>query len=374
MKNILLAVTGLSPQVITETLYALHQNQQKVDAIHVITTRDGKEMIYAHLLGGKDGHYYKYMEEYGMDPAGIDFGYKNIHVIKDENGIEIPDISDEQDNERLLRLCLEITFELTKDPDTAVFFSIAGGRKTMSACLSVAVQMYGRAQDRMYHVLVSPEFENNKDFFYPPKESKLIELRDKNGNPVFKETKYARVNLIHIPFVSIRNQLSPEMLNKPMDPATLMLSLIKEPKSHLTVNLITRKIIYKGIELDMMPSWLAIYTFFVKTKKDCTKDTSECGSCIDCFLDIQGIYQSQDKITELYRRISGTRSITDMSKGGVTDLSQENFNMYKGKIKSAILNRFGSYALNELEIASIGTRPNTRYGIKLDKSRMEIVY
>ena len=43
MKNILLAVTGLSPQVITETLYALHQINRRVDAIHVITTRDGKE-------------------------------------------------------------------------------------------------------------------------------------------------------------------------------------------------------------------------------------------------------------------------------------------------------------------------------------------
>ncbi len=38
MKNTLLAVTGLSPQVITETLYALHQNNRKVDGIHVITT------------------------------------------------------------------------------------------------------------------------------------------------------------------------------------------------------------------------------------------------------------------------------------------------------------------------------------------------
>lgn len=47
MKNILLAVCGLTPQVITETLYALHQDQRKVDAIHVITTRNGKEKIYA---------------------------------------------------------------------------------------------------------------------------------------------------------------------------------------------------------------------------------------------------------------------------------------------------------------------------------------
>ncbi|MBW2021016.1 MAG: TIGR02584 family CRISPR-associated protein, partial [Deltaproteobacteria bacterium] len=47
MKNILLAVTGLSPQVITETLFALHQQNRTVDAIHIITTRQGKEKINA---------------------------------------------------------------------------------------------------------------------------------------------------------------------------------------------------------------------------------------------------------------------------------------------------------------------------------------
>ena len=91
MKNILLAVTGLSPQVIPETLFALHQNNKKVDAIHVITTRDGKEEIFANLLAGSNGHYYRYIEEYGIDPTSINFEHRNIHVIADNNNIEIPD-------------------------------------------------------------------------------------------------------------------------------------------------------------------------------------------------------------------------------------------------------------------------------------------
>jgi len=159
MKHILLAVTGLSPQVITETLFALHQNGQRVDAIHVITTRDGKEMIYAHLLSGKSGHYCRYLEEYGVEHSSIDFGPQNIHAVSDEHGVEIPDITTEYDNERLLKKCLELTFRFTAQKDTAVFFSVAGGRKTMSSCLTLAAQMYGRPQDRIYHVLVSPEFE-----------------------------------------------------------------------------------------------------------------------------------------------------------------------------------------------------------------------
>lgn len=44
MKIVMLAVTGLRAQVITETLYALNYSSRRyLDAIHVITTRDGKE-------------------------------------------------------------------------------------------------------------------------------------------------------------------------------------------------------------------------------------------------------------------------------------------------------------------------------------------
>ena len=159
MKNILLAVSGLSPQVITETLYVLHQNGQSVEAVHVITTREGKDKIFAELFAGGDGQYYRYLEEYGIDPASLNFDHQNIHAITDEFGAELKDIATECDNERLLKKCLELAFYFTKDHDTAVLFSVAGGRKTMSVCLTLAAQMYGRPQDRLYHVLVSPEFE-----------------------------------------------------------------------------------------------------------------------------------------------------------------------------------------------------------------------
>jgi len=374
MKTVLLAVCGLSPQIITETLYALYQSNRHVNAIHIITTRDGKEKIFSELFAGKSGHYYRYLEEYGIDPATIDFGHRNIHVITDDHGIEIPDIINESHNEQLLKKCMELTFHFTKDPETAVFFSVAGGRKTMSSCLTLAAQMYGRPQDRLYHVLVSPEFENNRDFFYPPKKSQTIELRDNQGQPFFKETKFAQVNLIHIPFVSVRDNLSGDFLKEPKDPGTLALSLIKEETFQLTVNLISGKIVYKKIEHDMMPAHLSLYAFFAMQKKNCLKEVETCGSCIDCFLDIQSIYEKQEQISDLYKRVSGSRLLEEMSDTGITGLSADNFNTYKAKIKSNLLGRFGPYALTELEIASKEKRPNTRYGIMMDRGRIEIVY
>ena len=374
MKNILLAVAGLNPQVITETLYVLHQSNRCVDTIHVITTRDGKEKIYAELFSGKTGHYYRYLNEYSIAPSTIDFSQQNIHVITDEHGIEIPDIINESDNEHLLKKCLELAFHFTKDPETAVFFSVAGGRKTMSSCLTLAVQMYGRPQDRLYHVLISPEFESNRDFFYPPKESCTIELKDKQGQLFYKETRYAQVNLIHIPFVSVREQLSTNLLKEPKDPGSLLLSLIREEKVRLIINLIARKVICGATELDMMPARLALYSFFAIQKKNCTMETESCGNCLECFIDIQTVLDKQVQITDLYKRMSGSRPLDEMSDTGITNLNTDNFNSYKSKIKENLQRRFGPYALKELEIASVGTRPNKSYGILMDKAKIEIVY
>lgn len=169
MKNILLAVVGLTPQVITETLFSLHQQNKHIDTIHIITTRRGKEIINANLLSPTDGKYYEYLREYEIDPHSISFGFDYVHTVTDAGGTEIEDIADAEENEWLLKKCLNLTFQLTKDPDTAVFFSVAGGRKTMTSCLTLAAQLYGRPQDRLYHVLVSPEFESSRDFYYPQK-------------------------------------------------------------------------------------------------------------------------------------------------------------------------------------------------------------
>ena len=388
MKYILLAVCGLSPQVITEALYALHQEGRRVDAIHIITTRDGKDMINAHLLSPADGQYYQYLRDYHKNPKHIDFGTDHIHVITDKDGREIDDIVDEDDNECLLRKCLDLTFALTNDPEVAVFFLVAGGRKTMSSCLTLAAQLYGRPQDRIYHVLVSPGFESNRKFFYPPPVPVEIELRDQKGEPYLKKTSYARVNLIPMPFVSIRDRLSDEWLKVPQDPATLMFSLVREEKPVLIVNLPEKKVIYKGIELDLPPSLLSLYAFFARQKKDCLLERASCQSCQECFLTIQEVFAGQRKIAELYLRLAGSdlpsknqdKSLTQSENcpgniAGIVnlDLDAETFNQYKAKIRKKICQRFGSYVLPTLEISSIGHRPDTRHGIALDKGRIQIV-
>jgi len=373
MKNILFAVCGLSPQVITEALYALHQEGRCVDEINIITTRDGRECIDAQLLSPHNGHYYRYMRDYKIDPAQIAFDATHVHVITDEDGREIEDIIDEDDNKRLLQKCLELTFSLTSADDNAVFFLVAGGRKTMSSCLTVAAQIYGRPQDRIYHVLISPEFESNRDFFYPPLVPVEIELRDKKGEPYSKKTSYAAITLIPMPFISIRNRLSDKWLKAPYDPATLMLSLVREAKPTITADLPGKKLIYKGIEIDMQPSLLALYAFFLLKKKECTLARSNCKNCHDCYLSIQDVYTHQGNITDIYHSI--TRRISFIIKEGIRigNINAEAFNQYKAKIRKDLKQSFGIQVLPRLEIESHGKRPDTRYGIAMDKKQIRIV-
>ena len=130
----------------------------------------------------------------------------------------------------------------------------------------------------------------------------------------------------------------------------------------------------RQIELDMKPAWLALYAFFAMQKKDCPNETDRCGNCTDCFIDVQTLFEKQELITDLYRRVSGSRPLDEMSDTGITGLSSDNFNMYKGKIKHELLMRYGPYALKDLEITSTGARPNTCYGIRMDKGKIEILY
>jgi len=135
-----------------------------VDAIRVITTRSGRAAILANLLAQPDGYFYRLLKDYHLDREPIAFSPESIRVVTDEVGNPIDDIVDEESNSRLIALCLEELFTWTADPDRQLIVSIAGGRKTMSACLMVAASLYARDGDRICHVLVSPEFERHPDF------------------------------------------------------------------------------------------------------------------------------------------------------------------------------------------------------------------
>ena len=368
MRNILLAVCGLSPQVITETLYALFHEGREVHAVHLITTRPGRDKVLAELLAPRTGHFAALLADFGMTTDSIDFTHDNLHILHHASGRELDDILSPEDNESLMQTCLHLAFHFTGESDTAVFFLVAGGRKTMTSCLTLSAQLYGRQQDRLLHVLVSPEFESSRNFYYPPKKPVAVELRDRQGLPYWKDSSAAQIHLITIPFVSLREQLRP-LPDKPLPPADLMQLLVREAPPTLTIDLQAGKLIYGRLELDMHPARLALYAFFAERKRDCRLDCT-CRDCSACFLEAGMI--DYGAIAHLYEQIPGARLLAEMSVSGINSLTRENFQSYKSKIRRDLAATFGAGHAPLLEIGSIGTRPDTRYGIRLDRERIEI--
>ncbi len=68
------------------------------------------------------------------------------------------------------------------------------------------------------------------------------------------------------------------------------------------------------------------------------------------------------------------RPLEEMSDSGIINLNAENFTMYKSKIRQDLLKCFGHYAMKDLEIISTGKRPNTRYGIGIDRDKILVVF
>ncbi|OCC14487.1 CRISPR-associated protein, Csx3 family [Dissulfuribacter thermophilus] len=374
-KNILLAVSGLNPQVITEALYAFIMEERPIHEIHVITTRSGKDAIHAGLLASGTGALYRLLDEYEISREMVHFPPENIHVLKDSQGNELDDILSPEHNAILVETCMRLSWKLTKDPDTAVYFLIAGGRKTMSACLALSAQFYGRPQDRIYHVLVSPEFESSREFYYPPRINTKIRLKDDKDEYYFKDSKYAKIWLVPMPFVSVRSWLSEKDLEGPERPEDLLMSVVCDAPAKLRVDISRGKLAYCGREVDLSPALIAVYAFFAMRRKDCRCSKEE-DVCEYCFPTLSEVEKDECRhlicgFFETAAQNSPTLPRRSLSEGGIQSIEIENLRQYRTKINAKIDSYFGHIA-HCLRIESVGRRGEKRYGIRFLPQLIEI--
>jgi CRISPR-associated protein Csx14 len=131
--------------------------------------------------------------------------------------------------------------------------------------------------------------------------------------------------------------------------------------------------VYKKREVDMTPSRLALYAFFALRKRDCSKNAATCRSCADCYVEMETILASQAQIADLYRRITFSRDHAAMSDSGILGLTKANFNSTKSKIRDILQQGFGRHTLPEIVIEGVGAKPDTRYGLKIDRERIRVI-
>lgn len=212
-RNILLCVAGATPQIITETLYALTVQQgERIDEIRVITTLDGRDKIMTGVINGrgsaeeslldlKKGRFFSFLADYPQ-VGKIEFDETKIALLRTRDGRTLGDIRTPEENELAGDQICEIVREICKDEKIRLFASAAGGRKTMSIYLTAAMQLFGHADDSLSHVLVNEDFEGGlaPQFFYPPPSPQTLTLRD--GRKI--STKTAKIYLAEVPFIRLR--------------------------------------------------------------------------------------------------------------------------------------------------------------------------
>ena len=211
-RRVLLAVTGLSPQVVTETVYALTQKTQPPfvpTEIHLFTTAEGAERARLTLLSEEPGWFHHLRRDYGLPE--MEFSEGTIHVLKTAEGSALNDIRTAEENELVADSLTESVRALTADQGCALHLSIAGGRKTMGFYAGYALSLYGRPQDRLSHVLVGTPYESNQQFYYPTPYRHVIFTPPPENRPL--DAREAEVRLAEIPFVRLRHGLDERLLN-----------------------------------------------------------------------------------------------------------------------------------------------------------------
>ncbi len=286
-KDILIMVAGTTPQIITETIYALSQKTPPVypNEIFIITTATGRKKIEDTLI--KKGILRRLVREYGLPEIGLTGD--SFIIVRDEAGREIDDIRDEGENELMGDLITSLIQKLSADKGVRLHCSIAGGRKTMSFYLGAALQLFGRPWDKLYHVLVTPEFETNPDFFFKPKKNMIIVCRKPDGKTRRLNSKDAKIYLTDLPFIRLGNRLPltgegfKELVAEgQMDIDTAAI------QPELGVNLSNGELRIGKVMIRITPVQLAIYTAFLRQKLDCCSRTERqyCLECTHCFCSV----------------------------------------------------------------------------------------
>ena len=378
--NILFLVTGMTPQIITETLWALacdpaKQEKWVPNEIQVLSTTTGLKKIKDNLLGD-NGIFKKMCEEYNLPE--IKFDEDSLNAIVDKEGNKLDDLKTPEENELAADMICQKVREFTQDDNVSLHVSIAGGRKTMGFYAGYALSLYGRIQDQLSHVLVSEKYETLQGFYYPAlkkgkKENiiKKIHKKMEQGHDVYEEesldTFDAKVWLANIPFVRLRKSINSksEVVNKSFSTVIEMANLSLQPfVVILDVN--DKKVIIGDKECELGPKEFSLYLLAaeLKLKKGETL-----------------YYPAQDKRPNKKERVT----IDEEHQKRFNEIYSKYKNEEKketvdeqylrsglAKLRKEFTEKFGESICEQIDIASVDGKNGGRRSINLDNHRIII--
>ncbi len=377
MKTILVSIAGLNPQIITETLYYYLIERKPpiwISEVKVLTTYPGKQRIIETLLDKKDGKFYSFCNDYNIERKDIKFDESSILVLGGDTPVE--DIISDKDSAVIGNEIVKFTKEISMIPDSNCIYSIAGGRKTMTAYLSIAAQLYGKDDDILCHILVSPDFESNRDFYYTPPENKEIEVKDTFGNTVkVLNTRDAKIYSSEIVFLKLRNFLNLKDDFLYDDLVGIAQKRIDYCGDKIVAfDIKNTSVLLGSKKITLRPLEISIYYLFYYLKSKCKNDF--CGDCADCYLSVNDLSSDENikvilnAYEKIYSKNSGqferlSESFKNQNKGD--EFFMQNISNVNKKLKK-YLNAF-EYAV--YKISKTGNY-GKRYGIFVDKRNIKI--
>lgn len=231
------------------------------------------------------------------------------------------------------------------------------------------MSLFGRNQDSMSHVLVSPEYEGHFDFFYPTQDSRIIYGRDARQTPL--DTRDAQVELANIPFLRLRNSIPGDIrlqqqqsFNDFIDEAQHQFS---EPE--ITLSLSRKVLIAEGIEIPLTASFFTWYYLLAREKVNAEK-TGGSGYVSGFDADLK------DKILECYSHVvnehSGNYDRTEKalsgSKGDYSGYVHEKTSRVRSELAKVLLHRSEAYSI----VTDRSSNP-ARYGLEIQPQNIHII-
>lgn len=375
-KHILVSLLGRTPQILTETLYMLRVKMNvPISEIFVFTTSEGKKAIYEHLLTPETGQFFRFCQDYHIDPKTIKFDENTIYVAHDIDDLPI---SSSQQWEPIADVMLKVIRQLTMDADTILHCSLAGGRKTMSVSLAFVIQFFGRKQDRLYHVLTQPtEFQNHPDFYYIPPQPRNILLA--NGRSL--STLDAKIEIFDVPYIRLRKKMSADLTHEQLKFNELVLLTQAEIEQLPDVTAVVidpqnQKIIIGNIKIHLTPIEMALYLYYAERSlaRDNAIPVHEYERYFEATEGIHFPEAGLNRLLNIYRKLVSQFTLEQFKKRiSKDDLEFEYVLQFISRIKNKIRKALADDLLSQFYMISAVGRYHKCYGIKLDKSKITII-
>lgn len=378
-RRILLCVSGMTPQIITETLQELLRAPEAFvpTQIHVITTAAGESKARAALE--TKGQLAALCAQYGVDTPPLDFT-----VIATTDGEPLADIRDDTDNTLAADTILDCVRTLTQNANSAIHASLAGGRKTMSHYMGYAMSLFGRTQDRLSHVLVAPDWaERAADFYFKPAHN--VELHDREGNAL-GPSNAVDITLADIPLLRLGDAL-PQMLREGHAnfSETVRLTNLALGPTTLKLDLHRRLAACSGIPIELSPANFAFLTWLA-IRAEAEQEgiainewaDAEVNQFLDAYAAVVG-YNDPDRLAIGYERYieadttlrCDTRGKSPAHVEKIMKARKGYLTSRRGDLRDALIRQLGK-PLAEHFLPPTGKRGETRYVLELEPTAIAI--